>query len=206
MIALVAHYWYGIVLSFGIGLITAWWTWGSARRMAPQELDLDEPIIWPTRTAAAPVQPPVPEPMDVHAPEPLIADPVEDDVAPPPAAEPAPPAMAFAPADDLPVEPLISVAQPAADIAELPADDDAANAPDDLMLIKGIGPELANVLNGMGIRRFDQIAGWMPEDIEQVDGRLGAFKGRILRDEWIGQARLLAKGDIDTFQQRYGHL
>jgi predicted flap endonuclease-1-like 5' DNA nuclease len=46
----------------------------------------------------------------------------------------------------------------------------------------------------------------MPEDIERIDGELGVFKGRILRDEWIAQARLLARGDMESFEQRYGHL
>jgi len=80
------------------------------------------------------------------------------------------------------------------------------HAPDNLMMIKGISPELEDLLRSLGVNRFAQIATWMPEDIERIDGSLGAYKGRILRDEWIGQARLLANGDMATFNQRYGHL
>jgi predicted flap endonuclease-1-like 5' DNA nuclease len=86
------------------------------------------------------------------------------------------------------------------------AESEPDNAPDDLMMIKGIGPELDALLRSLSIQRFGDIAGWMPEDIERIDGQLGTFKGRILRDEWIGQARLLARGEMDLFNQRYGHL
>lgn len=81
-----------------------------------------------------------------------------------------------------------------------------AEAPDDLTMIKGIGPQLDDLLRSLGVRRFEDIAGWMPEDIERIDGQLGMFKGRIIRDEWIAQARLLARGDLEAFNQRYGHL
>ncbi|NNE23335.1 MAG: NADH-quinone oxidoreductase subunit NuoE [Rhizobiales bacterium] len=65
--------------------------------------------------------------------------------------------------------------------------------PDDLKLISGVGPKLEGVLNGLGIYRFDQIAKWTKAEREWVDGYLN-FKGRIERDEWIKQAKALAKG------------
>ena len=34
---------------------------------------------------------------------------------------------------------------------------------DDLTAITGIGPRIAEVLNGLGIWRYTQIAGWLPE-------------------------------------------
>jgi NADH-quinone oxidoreductase subunit E len=64
---------------------------------------------------------------------------------------------------------------------------------DDLQRIKGVGPQLAGVLNGLGIYRFDQIAEWGPREIAWVDARL-KFKGRIERDEWVSQARALSAG------------
>lgn len=67
---------------------------------------------------------------------------------------------------------------------------------DDLKAISGIGPKLEQVLNGLGIWSYRQIAGWSAEEIAWVDDYLG-FKGRIGRDDWLGQAAALtlaAKG------------
>lgn len=64
---------------------------------------------------------------------------------------------------------------------------------DDLKKISGVGPKLEGVLNELGFWHFDQIAAWTAEEIAWVDNRL-KFKGRIERDDWIGQAAELAKG------------
>ena len=65
--------------------------------------------------------------------------------------------------------------------------------PDDLKLISGVGPKLESVLNGIGIYKYDQIAKWKKAEREWVDGYL-KFKGRIERDDWVKQAKALAKG------------
>ncbi|MBB4236515.1 5' DNA nuclease [Rhizobium esperanzae] len=62
---------------------------------------------------------------------------------------------------------------------------------DDLKLIAGIGPKLEQVLNGKGIRSFAEIAAWSDEEIVKLDAELG-FNGRIGRDDWTGQAKVLA--------------
>lgn len=62
---------------------------------------------------------------------------------------------------------------------------------DDLKMISGVGPKLEGVLNDLGFYHFDQIAEWTDEEIAWVDARL-KFKGRIVRDGWIAQARKLA--------------
>jgi N utilization substance protein A len=62
---------------------------------------------------------------------------------------------------------------------------------DDLQRINGIGPKLEGVLNDLGIFHFGQIAALTPENIAWIDGYL-RFKGRIEREDWIGQARDLA--------------
>jgi predicted flap endonuclease-1-like 5' DNA nuclease len=62
---------------------------------------------------------------------------------------------------------------------------------DDLKRIGGIGPKLEQTLNELGIFHFDQIAALQGEEIDWVDSRL-RFKGRIRRDDWIGQAKALA--------------
>jgi predicted flap endonuclease-1-like 5' DNA nuclease len=64
-------------------------------------------------------------------------------------------------------------------------------APDDLTLIGGIGPKIQEVLNSLGIWHFDQIAAWTPENIAWVDAYL-SFAGRIVREGWVEQARVLA--------------
>ncbi|MFN0114494.1 MAG: hypothetical protein ACKVPY_07455 [Paracoccaceae bacterium] len=64
--------------------------------------------------------------------------------------------------------------------------------PDDLKLIRGVGPALEALLNAEGVWHFDQIAAWKARDIAAVDARLGRFRGRITRDEWVRQARILA--------------
>ncbi|BCH16130.1 NADH-ubiquinone dehydrogenase [Mesorhizobium sp. L-2-11] len=64
--------------------------------------------------------------------------------------------------------------------------------PDDLKAISGIGPKLEQVLNGLGIWTYGQIAAWTPEEVAWVDDYL-SFKGRIGRDNWLGQAAALAE-------------
>ncbi len=82
----------------------------------------------------------------------------------------------------------------------------AVGAPDHLLLLKGVGPKLNTLLIGLGITRFDQIGAWSAEDAAKVDAHLGAFTGRIERDSWIEQARLLAGGAIAEFETKFGKL
>ena len=63
---------------------------------------------------------------------------------------------------------------------------------DDLKRIKGIGPKLEVLCNRLGFWHFDQIAAWTPAEIAWVDENLEAFKGRVTRDDWVAQARVLA--------------
>jgi predicted flap endonuclease-1-like 5' DNA nuclease len=78
--------------------------------------------------------------------------------------------------------------------------------PDDLRLIKGIGDKLNSLLTSTGIFHFRQIAGWDSNDIDQVDAKLDIFKGRIQRDDWVAQAKLLAAGKHDEFERIYGKM
>lgn len=64
---------------------------------------------------------------------------------------------------------------------------------DDLKEISGVGPKLEDTLNKQGVWHFWQIAEWKKADVEMMDDLL-SFKGRIDRDEWIKQAKKLAKG------------
>ncbi len=82
----------------------------------------------------------------------------------------------------------------------------AVGAPDNLELLKGVGPKLNALLVSLGVTRFDQIAEWGGDDIAEVDQHLGNFKGRVERDNWIDQAKLLAAGDTAGFEAKYGAL
>jgi NADH-quinone oxidoreductase subunit E len=64
---------------------------------------------------------------------------------------------------------------------------------DDLKRISGIGPKLEQVLNGMGVRRYADVALWSDKDVQRFDDALG-FAGRIARDGWVEQAKALIKG------------
>ncbi|MFO1152022.1 MAG: NADH-quinone oxidoreductase subunit NuoE [Alsobacter sp.] len=66
--------------------------------------------------------------------------------------------------------------------------------PDDLELIWGVGPKLAELLHKLGVFHFAQIASWNELNLRWIDQNLGAFKGRAVRDKWIEQAAKLASG------------
>ncbi|MFH1795006.1 MAG: NADH-ubiquinone dehydrogenase [Pseudomonadota bacterium] len=87
----------------------------------------------------------------------------------------------------------VAASAPVAASVAKPAAASRSDAVDDLKAIGGIGPKLEVVLNGFGIRTYAQIAALTDEDIARIEGDLG-FKGRIGRDDWIGQAKALAKG------------
>ncbi|MBI1404104.1 MAG: hypothetical protein GC147_12950 [Porphyrobacter sp.] len=93
---------------------------------------------------------------------------------------------------------------PAPTPAPAPAATPAASSGDDLTRIKGIGPKLVALLGELGVTSFAQIAAWSDADIQRIDGQLGRFSGRIQRDQWIAQARLLAEGDEAGFAERFG--
>ncbi|WP_378945453.1 hypothetical protein [Paracoccus sp. R86501] len=65
--------------------------------------------------------------------------------------------------------------------------------PDDLQAIKGVGVKIAEALNEAGVTRFDQIAAWDEETIDAFASRIGRGAARIRGDDWVGQARELAK-------------
>lgn len=77
---------------------------------------------------------------------------------------------------------------------------------DDLSQLKGVGPRFADALRGIGFHRYDQIAQLTPNEIERIDEQLGAFRGRLTRDRIVEQAKYLARGDTDGFEQRFGKL
>lgn len=69
----------------------------------------------------------------------------------------------------------------------------SASSADDLKVILGIGPFLEKKLHAIGIYTFQQIANFNSEDIEQINDLIEFFPGRIVRDNWVGQAAELAR-------------
>jgi predicted flap endonuclease-1-like 5' DNA nuclease len=68
---------------------------------------------------------------------------------------------------------------------------------DDLTTIKGIGPTIAEVLLGMGITTYAQLASLTDEQVERVQQALGRFPDRIHRDDWRGSAE-------QAYRAKYG--
>lgn len=175
--------------------------------------------IEPKPQPVAPAPPPAAEPA-VKAPPPAPA------AAPAPAAEPvvkAPPKPAAKPKPATKKAPAAkaavkkAAAKPPADAAAIPAEPTVPPPPapapastaakaDNLQLLKGVGPKLVILLNDLGVTRFQQIADWTDADIARIDPQLGAFQGRIARDNLIDQAAYLARGDKAGFEAKYGAL
>lgn len=77
-----------------------------------------------------------------------------------------------------------------------------AGQADNLKEIKGVGPKLEKLLHELGFYHFDQIAGWSADEIAWVDANLQGFKGRVSRDDWVAQAKVLASGGETEFSKR----
>jgi predicted flap endonuclease-1-like 5' DNA nuclease len=73
---------------------------------------------------------------------------------------------------------------------------------DDLKRIKGVGPKMEQVCNGLGFYHFDQIAAWSEDEVAWVNANLKGFKGRVTRDDWVEQAKLLAAGGETEFSKK----
>jgi len=70
----------------------------------------------------------------------------------------------------------------------------AATTGDDLKKLSGVGPVMEKKLNALGVTTFAEVAAWSNDDIARIDEGLKA-RGRIAREDWVGQARKLAAGD-----------
>lgn len=66
--------------------------------------------------------------------------------------------------------------------------------PDDLKMIKGVGPKLEELLHRNDVTRFAQIATWDEAEIDRMAELFGRMGGRIRSDDWVAQARVLAAG------------
>tara|TARA_R100001086_G_scaffold192790_1_gene109979 strand:+ start:237 stop:833 length:597 start_codon:yes stop_codon:yes gene_type:complete len=197
MSELLQTYWPLIVAALLLGLVIAWYLFNSSRKTRVTSTSRDvlddgaapaqrNKALIDSAPAATPMQPAAGVPAGGATTEPAAATP-----APTPTPTPAPtptPTPTPAPA------------------SAAPANASAPAGGDDLTRIKGLGPKLSATLHGMGVTTFAQIAAWDDAEIDRVDAQMGRFQGRIRRDDWVGQAAMLAAGDEAGFADRFGKL
>lgn len=174
---------------------------GQSRREAPGAAvaDPDAPGAAIAAERRAPVEPtdlPAPAPQPVQ--EPQHAAPATAPAPAEPIASAAPPAPAEPPAAAAPSAP---PASPAPAPAPFPA-----NAASDLTTLKGLGPKVAAQLAELGITSIADLAALSPAEADRIDASLGTFQGRMARDRWVEQARLLAAGDRAGYEAKFGKL
>jgi NADH-quinone oxidoreductase subunit E len=61
---------------------------------------------------------------------------------------------------------------------------------------------MEKLVNEMGFFHFDQIAHWSEADVAWVDANLKGFKGRVTRDRWVAQARIIVNEGLEAFRER----
>ena len=103
---------------------------------------------------------------------------------------------------DAPVEEILDVVEASKEVEEETPESigtkptlfsEAPSEKDDLKKITGVGPKLEEAMNKLGIYQFAQVASWTNDEIMWVDDSL-SVKGRIERDDWVGQVSELIKG------------
>lgn len=175
-----------LMVVLAIAAILVIW-WGSVLRRRRREAD--EQVVENREIA---------EDAGATAP-PTVESPMGDDVPAVPAAAPEPvPQPAYEPSPAPEAAP--AVARPVPEIVSAPS------GGSELTQLKGLGPKLAVTLTELGYTRIDQIADLTPAEAEALDAKLGTFQGRMARDRWIEQARLLAAGDRAAYEAQFGKL
>ena len=200
-----------------------------ADRIERERLEAETPAVEPVRpnepepALAERAPAPAPEPLPVAPPPPPL-DPVPAPPPPPADPEPAAPDVAdepipaaapleAAPAVEAAPEPELAPAPEPAP-AEVAPTGDASPAPSPaappgdrpLTTLKGLGPKVAARMEELGVANIGALAALDAAQAEALDARLGPFTGRMARDRWIEQAKLLAAGDDKGFEAVFGRL
>ncbi|MCA0275197.1 MAG: NADH-quinone oxidoreductase subunit NuoE [Proteobacteria bacterium] len=123
--------------------------------------------------------------------------------APAAAPQPAPVAAVAEKPKAAPAKKADAPAKPSLEDKNRPAGIAKPAAVDDLKLISGVGPKIEGTLHELGIFTFAQVASWKKAEREWVDGYL-SFHGRIERDDWVKQAKALAKGGVAEYIRVFG--
>ncbi len=192
---------YSIVGAILIGLVVAVIVW------AILWLGWTDPQAAPQapRAAAAAVATPIPSNASAKVAETATS------IATVTAADVAPAAVTAMPAAEKAAKPAAAkAAKPAAAKTAKPAAADKPavlakardGGPDDLKMIKGVGPVLEKALHENGVFHFDQVAAWKIKDARWFDENVKGANGRVIRDEWIKQAKILAKGGTTAFSNK----
>ena len=71
-----------------------------------------------------------------------------------------------------------------------------ASEKDDLQAIKGIGPFIEEKLNALGIYTWKQVSKMTDQLEDQVNEAIEFFPGRVKRDQWVNQAKMLLGEDV----------
>lgn len=170
-----------------------------------------KPKAKPAETAPEPVEPailvkapdaglaPVMEPVAIAPEPPVDAAPVHEETAPVAEETPAPVAEATAEA----IEPVAVIAEEAPEPVVTIAEETStpASGADDLKIIEGIGPKIADILTEAGIATFAQLA---ETDVEKLSDILAAAGSRYKSHDpgtWPAQARFAAEGKWDELKE-----
>ncbi len=186
-----------LIALFAVAAVLAM-VWGAKRRRAKQqalaELEAEGRLQSvendaPAETIAEPARR-APQPVERVAPSPVIAPLSEAIPQPVPVAPPPPPIR------ETPVEIIV----PSVSVPETSA------GSGDLTRLKGLGPKVAARLADLNVTRVADLAALNDAQAVALDAQLGNFMGRMGRDKWIEQARLLNAGDIAGYEAQFGKL
>lgn len=177
----------------GIVMLLLWLGWRDPaptlqETQAAKAAEMENLAAAPT-AAATPVAAPAPK--AAPAPAPKAEEPA-----------PAPKAAQAAKAEPAPAATAADLPPVSADGKPPTLDKARDGGADNLKEIKGVGPKLEQLLNKMGFFHFDQIAVWREKEIAWVDENLEGFKGRVTRDDWVAQAKILAEGGETEFSKK----
>jgi predicted flap endonuclease-1-like 5' DNA nuclease len=177
--------WILLVIALVVALLVTWWLFAASRRTRVELSDHESGETAPRRNQALIDAPPAAAGTALQTPAGLagVGEAVAATIVP----------------EVVPTQPVPTA------VAEEPVRAPAAGT-DDLTRIKGLGPKLAEQLRQLGVTSLAQIAAWDEGDIDRVDAQLGRFQGRIRRDDWTGQARLLVAGDTAPYEAAFGKI
>ncbi|RJY07954.1 helix-hairpin-helix domain-containing protein [Aurantiacibacter aquimixticola] len=217
---LLQEYWIWIVVALVIGVVVAWWVFNASRTTKVEVEDKADGAPAKRNQALIDAPPAAKsgsmstEKLHEESAENLVHDQQDAQAA---KSEASPGNIsAAANTDQIAAAPAAADAEAGAAVPareamkQVPADmaKDAPAKPaaghDDLKRIKGVGPKLVTILHEQGVTSFKQIAAWDDAQIDRIDEKLGRFQGRIRRDDWVEQARLLDKGDMSAYEDRFG--
>ncbi|MBX9859961.1 MAG: hypothetical protein K2Y20_10280 [Sphingomonas sp.] len=107
---------------------------------------------------------------------------------------------------DVPPEPATIPLVPVVEAVAAPAGKAGATDLHPLTTVKGLGPRAVAALAEQGITSVADLAALDPARAAAVDAQLGPLAGRLARDRWVEQAKLLSAGDLKGFEAAFGKI